>query len=76
LHGVDAEVIEYVISKSNQLTKKKLKDLHFPETALIGGIIRGEQTLIPNGHTQLQLNDKVIVFAQPEAIKRLEELFR
>ncbi len=76
LHGVDAEVIEYVINKSNQMTKKQLKDLHFPDTALIGGVIRGEQTLIPNGDTQLQLNDKVIVFALPQAIKRLEELFR
>ncbi len=76
LHGVDAEVIEYVITKNNQLTKKKVKDLHFPETALIGGVIRGEQTLIPNGNTQLQLDDKVIVFALPQAIKRLEELFR
>ncbi|MEM9259333.1 MAG: Trk system potassium transporter TrkA [Bacteroidota bacterium] len=76
LQGVDAEVIEYVLTKNNQLTKKPLKKLHFPDTALIGGIIRGEQTLIPNGETQLQLNDKVIVFAQPTAIKRLEELFR
>lgn len=76
LHGVDAEVIEYVITKSNQLTKKQVKDLRFPETALIGGVIRGEQTLIPRGDTQLQLNDKVIVFALPQAIKRLEELFR
>lgn len=76
LQGVDAEVIEYVITRSNQLTKKPLHKLHFPETALIGGIIRGEETLIPNGDTQLQLNDKVIVFALPFAIKRLEELFR
>ncbi|MBC6994958.1 Trk system potassium transporter TrkA [Neolewinella lacunae] len=76
LQGVDAEVIEYVISKSNQLTKKPLKDLHFPETALVGGIIRGEETLIPNGNTQMQMDDKVIVFALPAAIKRLDELFR
>ncbi|WP_020566847.1 Trk system potassium transporter TrkA [Neolewinella persica] len=76
LHGVDAEVIEYVITKSNQLTKRKIKDLHFPDTALIGGVIRGDQTLIPRGDTQLQLEDKVIVFALPKAIKRLEELFR
>jgi len=76
LHGVDAEVIEYVIQKSNQLTKKKLKDLHFPDTALVGGVIRGTETLIPNGNTQLQIGDKVIVFALPQAIKRLEELFR
>lgn len=76
LHGVDAEIIEYNIQRTNQLTKKKIKDLHFPEKALIGGVIRGEETLIPNGETQLQLGDKVIVMAMPGAIKRLEELFR
>jgi trk system potassium uptake protein TrkA len=76
LNGVDAEVIEYLITKTNQLTKKKVKDLHFPETALIGGVIRGQETLIPNGDTQLHIGDRVIVFALPQAIKRLEELFR
>jgi trk system potassium uptake protein len=75
LHGVDAEIIEYVITKNNQTTKKALKDLHFPKTALIGGVIRGEEALIPDGDFQLQLNDKVIVFALPEAIDRLEHLF-
>ena len=76
LHGVDAEVIEYIIDKNNQLTRKPLKDLHFPNTALIGGVIRGENSLIPDGNFQLQIGDKVIVFALPEAINRLEKLFR
>ena len=76
LHGVDAEVIEYIIAKSNRLTKKPLKELHFPDTALIGGIIRGEDTIIPNGSTVLQLGDRVIVFAKPQSIRRLDELFR
>ena len=75
LHGVDAEIIEYVITKKNQTTKKPLKDLHFPNTALIGSVIRGEETLLPNGDFQLQLDDKVIVFALPEAINKLEKLF-
>lgn len=76
LHGVDAEVIEYVIAKSNQLTKRPLKELHFPETALIGGVIRGKETIIPSGSTQLELGDRVIVFAKPQAIRRLDQLFR
>jgi len=76
LHGVDAEVIEYSINKENQLTRKALKDLHFPETAIIGGIIRGEESLIPDGDFQMQKGDKVIIFALPEAISRLEKLFR
>ena len=76
LHGVDAEVIEYSLTKSNQLTKKPLRDLHFPETALIGGVIRGKETIIPNGETQLELGDRVIVFAKPQSIRRLDQLFR
>jgi len=76
LHGVDAEVIEFVVHKDNQLTRKPLKELHFPKEALIGGVIRGDESLIPDGNFQLQRNDKVIVFSLPEAISRLEKLFK
>jgi trk system potassium uptake protein TrkA len=76
LHGVDAEIIEYAIHRNNQLTRKPLKDLHFPDTALVGGVIRGNESLIPDGEFQLQVDDKVIIFALPQAIHRLEQLFR
>lgn len=76
LNGVDAEIIEFIVHKTNQLTKKPLKDLHFPETAIIGGVIRGEESLLPSGDIQLQVGDRVIVFALPEAIGKVERLFR
>ena len=76
LHGVNAEIIEYVISKNNRLTKHPLRELHFPKQALVGGVIRGEETLLPDGDFQFQLNDKVIVFALPEAINKVEQLFK
>lgn len=76
LHGVDAEIIEFVVHKENQLTRKPLRDLHFPQTALVGGVIRGEESFIPNGDFQMQVNDRVIVFALPNAIHKLEQLFR
>ncbi len=75
LHGVDAEVIEFVVHRKNQLTKKPLKSLHFPKASLIAGVIRGEESLIPNGDFQLKVGDKVVVFAMPEAIGKLENLF-
>ena len=76
LHGVNAEVIEFSINKSNRLTKFPLKSLHFPEKAVIGGVIRGEESIIPDGEFQLNIDDKVIVFALPEAISKVESLFR
>lgn len=76
LHGVEAEVIEFVVTKSNQLTKSSLRKLPFPATAHIGGVIRGENVFIPNGDFCLEVDDKVIVFAMPEAIAKVEQLFR
>ncbi len=76
LHGVDAEVIEYELQKDNQLTKKPIKHLHFPQTALVGGVIRNNESFIPDGDFQLQKGDKVIVLARPDAVGRLDKLFR
>ncbi len=76
LHGVEAEIIEFSIAKNNQLTRKPLKELHFPKSATIGGVIRGEEGLIPDGNFQLQLNDKVIVFAAFDVISKVENMFR
>lgn len=76
LHGVDAEVIEYVIHKNNHLTKSPIRKLHLPETSLIGGVIRGEKSIIPTGDFQLEKDDKVIVFALPQSISKLDKLFR
>lgn len=75
IYGVDAEIIQYVITKNNRVTKNPLKDLHFPDTAIVAGVIRGEDVFIPDGDFILQLNDKVIVLALPEAMVALEKLF-
>lgn len=76
LNGVDAEIIEFSLHRENQVTKKPLKELHFPLQALIGGVIRGDEAIIPDGNFQLRVNDKVIVFTLPEAIAKVERMFR
>lgn len=76
LHGVDVEVIEFVVHRRNKLIKKPIKDLHFPKEAIIGGVIRNERSLIPNGDLILELQDKVIVVTKPVALKKVEALFR
>lgn len=76
LHGVDAEVIEFQIHKKNRLIKHPIHKLHLPEQAIIAGVIRGEESIIPDGDFTFELDDKVIVFTLPEAIHRVEQLFK
>lgn len=76
IHGIDAEIIEFVVQRNSKLTKKKLKNLHFPKQAMIGAVIRDKETIIPYGEFVLQKEDKVFVFTLPDAISRVESIFR
>lgn len=76
IHGIDAEIIEFSVHRNSKLTKKNLKNLHFPKEAMIGAVIRGTETIIPYGEFVLQKEDKVIVFALPDAISKVEQIFK
>ena len=75
LSGVDAEVIEFIIDRESDITKKAIYELSFPEEALIGGVIREEQAIIPGGNFKMKVGDKVIIFTLPTAIRRVEKMF-
>lgn len=75
IYGVDAEFIQYSVNKNNRLTKHPLRELHFPDSAIVAGVIRGEEVFIPDGDFQLNLNDKAIVLGLPQARHTLEKLF-
>jgi trk system potassium uptake protein TrkA len=76
LHGVDAEIIEYIIDHESVLTQKPLRQVPFPKNALIAGVIRGEESLIPNGDFKMQVGDKVIALGVTNTLQKLDDLFR
>ncbi len=76
LHGVDGEVIEYIIQHGSKLVTRPLRHLKLPENAIIGTVLRNDKVIIPTGDFVLQENDKVIVLALPSAIGKVESLFR
>lgn len=76
LTASDAEVIEFIVNEDSKITKKQIKDLSFPADAIIGGIIRGSQGFVATGETQIQEGDKVVIFALPTAISKLDKFFK
>jgi len=75
LEGIDAEVLEYIAHSNSAITQKKVKDLHFPKEAIIGGVIRDGRSFIVVGDSQIKPNDKVVVFSLPDAIKKITKFF-
>ena len=75
MHGVEGEVIEFVIHRNNRVVHVPMSELHLPKDAKIIGVIRGEKGIIPESNFQLEVEDKVVVFALPNAISVVETLF-
>ena len=74
--GTDAEILEYTVSPGSPITRKPLKDLNFPENAIIGGVIRGSESMIAVGDTHIEAYDRVAVFALPESVSAVDKFFR
>ena len=73
--GADAEVIEYIVNPDSQITKAPIGELNFPQDALIGGIIRGNEAIIASDSTRIRPYDRVVIFALPTALGRIERFF-
>ncbi len=75
LHGIDAEVFEFVVKADSPITKKPIRKLKFPENAIIGGIIRGEESFIAVGNFKMHAGDRVVVFSMPSAVHKVDRFF-
>lgn len=76
MSGTDAEILEYIVAPESAITHKTLKDTDFPHDAIVGGIIRGNESFIAVGDTKIEAYDRVVVFSLPNAVKDVDRLFR
>ena len=75
LNGTDAVVLEFIVNTNSKITTGKLKDLHFPEEAIIGGYVRGNESFIADSESTIRPYDQVVVFANPEAVDKVDKFF-
>jgi trk system potassium uptake protein TrkA len=76
LTATEAEAVEVIAHKGSKVTTRLVKQLDFPDNAKIGGVIRGDESFIVTGETQIQSGDRVVVFALPAAIKKIDKFFK
>ena len=76
MSGTDAEVLEYTAAPGSRITRGTLKEIDFPEDAIIGGVIRGSESFIAVGDTKIEAYDRVVVFALPDAVREVDRMFK
>lgn len=75
LEGIDTEVIELSPSANSKIIGVPLKDLNFPQDAVVGGIIHPDGEEIATGNSVINVGDRAIVFARASKVNDVEELF-
>jgi trk system potassium uptake protein TrkA len=75
LTGSNAEILEFITKPNSPVTRTKVRNLHFPKMAILGGIVRGTQAHIVTGETEIKPYDRVVVFSLPQMINKLGKYF-
>jgi trk system potassium uptake protein TrkA len=75
LHEGFGELIEADALETSSLVGKPLKEINLPNGVLLGALVRAGQVISPRGNTVVQVNDRVVLFATTNAVKKVEKMF-
>ena len=75
LNNLNAELLEFEVKETSKVCNKYIKNIDFPRSAIIGGVIRNNEGLIALGDFKIEAHDKVVVCCLPRSISKVEELF-
>ncbi len=70
------EALEFTVAETFPQQGVKLKDLSIKRNVLIGGIIRGNEFILPSGDTAFFAGDRVIVVTAVKQITDLTQILR
>jgi trk system potassium uptake protein TrkA len=70
------EALEFTVDETFSGEGIPLKELQIKRNILLGGIVRGEEYILPNGESKMLKGDKVIVVAPAQGINKLSEILR
>jgi trk system potassium uptake protein TrkA len=75
INNMNAELLEFIVKAGSQVCDKQIKNLDFPRSAIIGGIIRNGEGIIALGDFMIRAGDRIVVCCLPRSIKKVEKLF-
>jgi trk system potassium uptake protein TrkA len=74
IFGERGEFIEAIALETSGITNKPLKKIFFPKGSILVCIIRDGQIMIPAGDSVVKPDDRIILFAVKQSVKKLEKL--
>lgn len=71
----DADIAEFIATEGSPITRKPIRELHFPAGITLGGLVRDNVGMSIGGNTQIQPGDCVVVFSKSGLIRQIDKFF-
>lgn len=71
----DADIAEFIVPEGSPITKKPIREFHFPSGITLGGLVRDNVGMSIGGNTQINPGDCVVVFSKAGLIRQIEHYF-
>lgn len=75
IHHGAAEVLDKHVPEGSRHAGRTLQEMDLPLGTVVGGIVRGDEVLVPRGETTVEAGDHLIVFALREVLRDVQEFF-
>ncbi|WP_276326057.1 Trk system potassium transporter TrkA [Palleronia marisminoris] len=72
----EAEVIEAQVLSTSTIAGQIVRDIDFPEGALVGAVKKGDKVIRPTGATRIEEGDIIVIFALAADVPAVERLFQ
>ncbi len=72
----EAEVIEAQVMSTSPMAGQRLRDIDFPEGALVGAVMKGSEVLRPVGSLRIEEGDVIAIFAMADDVPEVERLMQ
>ena len=75
LHNLPGELLDIIIKKDSKLCGKMIKDIKMPRSAIIATVVRNQEIVSATGDLELTCEDRLIIFAHQDAVKKIQSVF-
>ncbi|WP_164101366.1 potassium/proton antiporter [Candidatus Laterigemmans baculatus] len=75
LRNVEGDIVDYYVDEDSRAAGRMLKDLALPDGVVVALIVRQDQIIPPQGRSQIEIGDHLIVVLRPGVRPLVDRVF-
>ena len=72
LRKVPGQLLEFHVEETSKWKGYEIRNVPMPQDAIIAAVVRGRNVMVATGNLPLEVDDRVVIFADPDVVDKVE----